>query len=339
WYTTIEVGTPPQSLTVLIDTGSLGILIPRNNCTTCSNHNLFDPHKSTTFSPLPGNDTEILFATGGDTIPFVEYQGANCSIVTDTVSLRGLTVPNQRVILCDSYGPALASQPIDGIIGLGPADSLPCAEFGLYYVPGVRDGAELTLGGTDPSKYHGHISTIPLNKNLSVHAEQWVMDIPAIYINGMPVPDSSNENQPRRLSAAIMDTGTSFMMVPDFNYTKDIYALISSDIQPIDEAGTWGAPCQLIDVVARDVTITLGREGALINVTLPKETFNLGEYPGKPGICQAVFVSSIQPSRAPDGTPGWVFGSPLLKYYYTAWNGLALTMGFANATKGVTHCG
>ncbi len=255
-------------------------------------------------------------------------------------------------MLCDSYGPALASQPMDGIIGIGLADSvvnetrslywnlysssqLPSPEFGLYLVPGSRHDAELTLGGTDPSKYEGSIATIPLNQVLSKQSEQWVMDIPGIYINGIPVPDSSNGSQPRRPAAAIMDSGTSFMMVPDINYTRDLYAQISSHIQPVDDAGTWGAPCSEVDAAAKDITITLGRDGRFLNVTLPKATFNLGEYPGKPGICQAVFVSSLYPSTAPDGTPGWIFGSPLFKYYYTAWNGIDLTMGFAAPKGGI----
>ncbi|CAJ2512165.1 Uu.00g051800.m01.CDS01 [Anthostomella pinea] len=62
-----------------------------------------------------------------------------------------------------------------------------------------------------------------------------------------------------------------------------------------------------------------------MNVTLPAGSFNLGEYPGQLGICQAVFNS---PGNMDAGSL-WIIGSPLLKAYYTVWDGLNHKIGWA----------
>jgi hypothetical protein len=104
---------------VVFDTGSTGLLLPRNNCTTCGNHDKFNPKKSSTFSPLPGDVFDPLFGTGGDTVPFSTPEGANCTVVTDTVSIGPLESTQQPYIICDASVQALANQPADGIFGLG----------------------------------------------------------------------------------------------------------------------------------------------------------------------------------------------------------------------------
>ncbi|EIW67983.1 hypothetical protein M231_05556 [Tremella mesenterica] len=51
WYTYISIGTPPQSLPVLPDTGSSDLFLFGPTCYTCSpqNHTIFDPSQSSTF--------------------------------------------------------------------------------------------------------------------------------------------------------------------------------------------------------------------------------------------------------------------------------------------------
>ncbi|EON96397.1 putative acid protease protein [Phaeoacremonium minimum UCRPA7] len=119
-------------------------------------------------------------------------------------------------------------------------------------------------------------------------------------------------------------------MTPDYNTTRDLYAQIDDRFVQIDPLGAWGAPCRKMDTIAKDITITFGpSSGTRLNVTIPKRFFNLGPYPGKPGFCQAVFSNPLEPVINDDGRGVWVIGSPLLKNYYTAWNGLDLKIGFA----------
>ncbi|KAK3361951.1 aspartic peptidase domain-containing protein [Lasiosphaeria ovina] len=361
WQGTITVGTPPQKFNVIFDTGSSALLLPRSNCTTCGHHNLFDPNKSSTFSSQPGVHVTPQFGTGSDTIPLAEPQGANCSVVTDTVSVGGLDSLNQQFLLCE-YGGGLAGQLADGIIGLGPAktstwdgegsyetlywrlvnyNNLSSSEFGISYLPGDRTGGMITIGGTDPARYQNNTRTVSLDPELSTLREGWVVDVRSVYV-GADELKSTNLSQPLNPGVSLLDTGTAFMLVPDRQTAEDLYAQISEEIQPIDALGSWGCGCETLDRVAKDVTFEVGRDGLAANLTVPARFFNLGEYPGQPGVCQALYLHPpAGPARDPlHQLPAWVFGSPLLKSYYTVWDAELMVMGFAEpALQTNDHCG
>ena len=263
----------------------------------------------------------------------------------DTVSLGGVTVPSYTFLLCDSYGPALANQVPDGILGIGVYDptsfywalwdagKLQSPTFGLY-TPSMQENAGLlTLGGVDSSKFVGSLEWINLDANLSTSHQSWVMELQAFYIGKKKFRSPGNTVYPPSLS--ILDIGTSYIMTPDYNTTRDLYAQIDDNLIQIDPLGAWGAPCWKMNSIARDITITFGPAGgAQLNVTIPKRFFNLGPYAGHPGICQAVFSNPTEPVSNDDGRGVWIIGSPLLKNYYTAWNGLDLKVGFARICHG-----
>ncbi|KAI0132928.1 pregnancy-associated glycoprotein 2 precursor [Xylariales sp. AK1849] len=322
WYSTISIGTPPQEMTVLWDTGSSDLLLPRSTCTTCANKTLFDSSKSTTFSNKPGTRRQALFSTGADSIPFSVPEGASGLTVHDTVKLGSLSVASQEFLLCDKYAAALDTMPIDGIMGMGPPSSgtdkawywnlyanglLDSPVFSFYTPPGELEGGVLTLGGIDNTKYTGQITYTAFSGGGFTLAQS------SILINGKAFTGSSAKG------SAILDTGTAFMQTPSYAVAKQLYAQISSQITQIDEAGAWGASCDVLDQVAPDLTFVLAGQ----KLVIPKKSFNLGEYPGQPGICQALFNNPLS------NFGGWLVGSPLLKQYYTVWDGVNKKIGWA----------
>ncbi|ROV99513.1 hypothetical protein VMCG_06363 [Cytospora schulzeri] len=347
WYTTISVGTPPQQFNVLIDTGSQGLVLPASNCTSCSPQTLFEPSKSSTFSWMPDESGQVLFSTGGDTIPFSAEQGAHCTVVTDIASLQGLAATSYKFYLCDQEGPALSSMPnIDGILGFGIQDNsgqsllwalydeglLDDPVFGIYTPSGQATGGQLTVGGVDDTKFDGELVWLDLDP-LSVDHDIWAMDVQTIFVSGEQLMVASNDSvakKPYPQSLTVLDTGTSFMMAPDYETARDIYAQISPRIYQIDPVGTWGAPCSDMEEITAELTFLFGYDGATqLNVTIPSNSFNLGPYPGEDGVCQAVINNYQSSNLNDDGRGVWICGSPLLKHYYTAWNGLDLRTGFA----------
>ncbi|KAI1877381.1 hypothetical protein JX265_003389 [Neoarthrinium moseri] len=310
WYSTISVGTPPQEL---------------STCTTCGDKKLFDSSKSKSFSNKPGTRRQALFSTGADSIPFTVPEGASGLVVHDKVALGDLSVASQQFLLCDKYAAALDVMPIDGIMGMGPPSSgsekawywnlyadgqLDAPVFSFYTPPGDINGGELTLGGIDDTKFVGKLNYTAFSGGGFTLAQS------SILINGKALTGTSAKG------SAILDTGTAFMQTPSYAVAKALYAQISSKITQIDSAGAWGAECDVLDQVAPDLTFVLGPSGSALKLTIPKSSFNLGEYPGQPGICQALFNNPLSNFGA------WLVGSPLLKQYYTAWDGVNKRIGW-----------
>ncbi|KAI0125320.1 pregnancy-associated glycoprotein 2 precursor [Xylariales sp. AK1849] len=329
WYSTISVGTPPQDLTVAWDTGSIDLLLPGINCTTCSNHTLFNPALSSTYSPLPGTHSKTYYSTGVDSIPFETPEGEGGVIVHDKISLGNLTVESQGFLLVDESAATLNKMPVDGILGLGAPNVTGIGEvpwywnlyysgqlaspvFAFYTPPGDIYGAELTLGGVDDTKYEGDIPYTKLQSSRG----GYTLDQTGFYVNDRLIS---------KTGAAILDTGTAFLQTPDYKTAKELYAAISPKITQIDKAGAWGMPCSEIDAIAPELTFTLGPPGGALNLTVPREAFNLGEYPGQPGICQAVFNNPLEFVSIGNV---WLLGSPLLKQYYTVWDGVTGRVGW-----------
>ncbi|GKZ32789.1 hypothetical protein AbraIFM66950_002413 [Aspergillus brasiliensis] len=354
WYSTIQVGNPPQNFTVMYDTGSTDLVLPMRNCTDCGSHTLFQPAGSQSFSRQPNVILVGEYSTGATTVPLRTSEVVNCTVNSGTVRLGELTSSGQWIVFCTEFPKVFRDMPMDGIMGMGVApqsddDGIPTfwswyysgqldePVFSFYFVPGSEYRAEMTVGGVDESKFVGDIIWTDLNRNASILSEAYVVDFVSLDINGRPALTTGNYSTgiaggpPAPFTAGLiaLDTGTAFLQTPDQESAEDLYRQISPFITQIDSAGAWGAPCPLLDAVAPELTFTISTDDQTI--TLPPSFFNLGEYPGLPGICQAVFNSPTEPLEDPtgQGRAVWLVGSPLLKAYYTVWNGLDLRVGFA----------
>ncbi|KAJ6781256.1 hypothetical protein PWT90_08893 [Aphanocladium album] len=157
----------------------------------------------------------------------------------DTVSYGGLTVKNQSI---GSATSASGFNGVDGIFGLGPVGltqgtvsnantvptfldnlykqgSIPSEVLGVYFSPengsDTNDNnGELTLGGTDSSKYSGSINYVPTLKSGSA-APYWGVSI-ASFNYGSTVLASG--------ATGIVDTGTTLIYIPSSAYSKFLSA-------------------------------------------------------------------------------------------------------------------
>ncbi|KAH6892936.1 aspartic peptidase domain-containing protein [Thelonectria olida] len=355
WYGKISVGTPPQEFNVLFDTGSTDLIIPNKGCTTCSNYTLFDSSKSSTFSKKPNLSYNVSYGTASDAQPLKKDATLRGTVHSDTVTIGGVSVKNQPFLLADSYdknlGPNALGPNIEGILGIGPPNAsvmsdaldyplqttlwglyysghLPEPLFSLYLNSGEDSGAsgEITLGGTDTSKYDGDITWVDFNSTIVALAHEWYIDNPAFFVNSKTV-ENSKTNKPFPGAVTLLDTGTSYILTPDYQTAKDLYAAISPEIKQLDALGTWGADCDVMEKLAPELTFTVGAGDKLVNLTMPRDAFNLGESSTHPGKCQGVVLNS--PSAISDLASVWVLGSPVLKGYYTVWQGEKLQLGVA----------
>uniref|UniRef100_A0A6Q2Z9Q2 pepsin A n=1 Tax=Esox lucius TaxID=8010 RepID=A0A6Q2Z9Q2_ESOLU len=210
YFGVISIGTPPQSFTVIFDTGSSNLWVPSVYCNSaaCENHRRFSPGHSSTFRNA-GRSLSIQYGTGSMT-GFMGY---------DTVGVGGISVQNQMFGLSQTEAPFMAHMKADGILGLAyprlaASQATPVFDnmmnqhlvdqdiFSVYLSKNSAAGSVVTFGGIDPNHYQGSIAWIPLSSEL-----YWQITVDSVTVNGQIVACSGG-------CQAIVDTGTSNIVGP-----------------------------------------------------------------------------------------------------------------------------
>lgn len=323
WFGNISVGTPPQVLTVVFDTGSSSLEFASTLCGAACPQVKFDSSKSSTFVD-GGKTSSITFATGVGVDPVI---GANYQLTLrsgrDTVSVGGLSATAVSLFLITNQTPKFDIDPFSGIQGMGAtaqgifagliSQGLPSL-FSMYLTPKAVDSAELTLGGIDNSKFTG----TPIFASLpSGSGSTWQLASPGISVNGKTTSVLKTSR------TIIFDSGTSNILFST-NTANAIYALISPDIQPNpNEVGTYGIPCNRIPSLPANIDITFtSQSGAPFNLTIPSSELSVGPFASDPTLCQTLI-------NAFDGLE--LVGGSLLKHYYSIWDVGNKRLGFAPA--------
>ncbi|XP_060786814.1 pepsin A-like isoform X1 [Neoarius graeffei] len=307
YYGAITIGTPPQSFTVLMDTGSSNLWVPSVYCSSqaCQNHDQFNPQQSSTFQT---NNESISIAYGtGSMTGFTGY---------DTVTVGGISVQNQIFGLSETEAPFMASMTPDGILGLAyqsisSDDATPVFDnmmsqglvsqdlFSVYLSSNEQEGSMLFLGEIDSSYYTGSINWIPLS---SESYYQITMD--SVTINGQVVGCNGG-------CQAIVDTGTSLIVGP----TSDISNLNSYLGAQTDQYGDSIVSCSSIQSMP---SVTFNINGYAF--TIPPSSFVTQGYSGcQTGFSGGNFGSSFS----------WILGDVFIRNWYTIFNRENSSVGLA----------
>jgi len=112
----ISIGTPAQTVNLDFDTGSADLWVwstelPANlqNQANSSEHNIFDPSKSSTFQKSTGSTWQIQYGDGST---------ASGDVGTDVVNAGGLIIKAQAIELAKTLSDQFAQGPGDGLLGL-----------------------------------------------------------------------------------------------------------------------------------------------------------------------------------------------------------------------------
>ncbi|KAL7318667.1 hypothetical protein PS15m_001883 [Mucor circinelloides] len=210
YYGTVKVGTPAQSLKINFDTGSSDFWFASTLCSTCTTHTRYDPTKSSTYV-ADGRAWSIQYGDGST---------ASGVLAKDTVNLGGLTIKSQTINLAKKESSSFASDPIDGLMGLGfdtittvagiktPVDNL--ISQGLISSPvyGVwlgkaknGGGGEYLFGGSNPNHYTGALTTVPVDNSQGF----WGITVGSLKAGTTSVTGSFS---------GILDTGTTLLLFP-----------------------------------------------------------------------------------------------------------------------------
>uniref|UniRef100_A0A8C4NRN2 pepsin A n=1 Tax=Dicentrarchus labrax TaxID=13489 RepID=A0A8C4NRN2_DICLA len=305
YYGVISIGTPPQSFSVIFDTGSSNLWVPSVYCSSqaCENHRRFNPQQSSSFK-WGSQPLSIQYGTGSMT----GY------LASDTVEVGGISVANQVFGISHTEAPFMAHMVADGILGLAfqsiASDNVvPVFDnmikqglvsqslFSVYLSSNSEQGSEVVFGGVDSSHYTGQITWIPLTS-----ATYWQIQMDSVTINGQTVACSGG-------CQAIIDTGTSLIVGP----TSDINNMNSWVGASTDQYGEAMVNCQNIQSMP-DVTFTLNGHA----FTVPASAYVSQSSYG----CSTGFGGS--------GQQLWILGDVFIRQYYAIFNAPSQYIGLAN---------
>jgi len=247
YYGPITIGTPPQTFSVLFDTGSSNLWVPSSQCPlwqlSCDLHTKYYSTKSSTYK-VNGTKFSIQYGTGA----------AEGFISQDNLGIAGVTVSNQGFAeITAEPGITFLAAAFDGILGLG-FDSIsvdhvtpvwynminqklvdaPIFAFWLNRDPDAEagKGGELVLGGTDPNHYTGSFTYVPVTQQT-----YWQFVVDSVAVSSTVYCTNCN---------AIADAGTSLLAGPT--------ALVAKIQQQIGATGIFTGECdQLIEQYGEEI--------------------------------------------------------------------------------------
>ncbi|CAL8277401.1 unnamed protein product [Boreogadus saida] len=306
YYGVISIGTPPQSFTVVFDTGSSNLWVPSVYCSSqaCNNHRKFNPQQSSTFK-WGTEAISIQYGTGSMT----------GRLAVDTVEVGGITVANQVFGMSQTEAPFMATMVADGILGLAfqsiasdnvvPVFDMMVQQnlvsqkmFSVYLSRGSKEGSVVVFGGIDESLMSGQITYIPLTSET-----YWQIKMDSVTINGNLVACNGG-------CQAIIDTGTSLIVGP----SSDISNINSRVGASADQYGDAPVNCQDIGSMP-EVVFTLGGHA----FTVPASAYVSQSSYG----CRTGFGAGNQQL--------WILGDVFIREFYVVFDSYSNYVGLAPA--------
>ncbi|CAO3570870.1 unnamed protein product [Mortierella alpina] len=311
YYGEVNIGTPPQTFSVIFDTGSSNLWVPSTHCNSiaCLLHRKFDSEKSSTFRP---NGTEFAIQYGSGSLEGI--------ISNDVLEVGGAVIKKQDFgESVKEPGLAFAFGKFDGIFGLGydtisvlgvvpPFYNLVNQKlvdqpiFGFHLAQaGGNSGGQMTLGGVDPNLYKGEMQWHNVRRKA-----YWEIDLSAVQLGDQKIDLEAG---------AIIDTGSSLIVLQ-----TTMAEMINRDIgAKKNYAGQYTIECSKVPSLP-DFTFFFGDRG----YTLKGSDYILEAG----GSCVSGFMGMDFPESFGDV---WIVGDVFLRKYYSVYDLGKNRVGFAPA--------
>ncbi|KXX78335.1 putative aspartic-type endopeptidase opsB [Madurella mycetomatis] len=284
YFARVTVGTPPQPLTLHVDTGSSDLWVLAEGSDLCNSFRLqqewgycfdtFDPEQSSTFETVGRGDFAIRYVDG---------TGSSGDYFTDNVGLGdGVTITNLQMGLAHEatsnwgmlgigYTAAVAAaEPYPNIIDLLlEQGQIPIKAYSLYLNDASAQSGTILFGGIDTEKFIGELQSIDVIPNnqtgLYDHFTVALTSVTATSDSGITNLLAS-DSSPIEI---ILDSGTTLTYLPE-SMTAPLFRLVDAfdDTDGFTATGLVYADCALRSRTDLFLTYQFGGPtGPVINVS------------------------------------------------------------------------
>lgn len=360
YFGTVHVGFPQtQEFTVVFDTGSAHFFIPSTSCRTetCLLHHRYNRSASSSAididhdgSVVDKNATErdqvsLAYGTGEVVGEFVHE--VVCLSAPPPAEVReedalasdsGNHCAKARVVLArEMTAEPFQKFKFDGVLGLGmEALSLNPAfnffgqmsrgmrvapVFGVFLAQSDDESSEISFGGHNSERMASGLHWVPVS---SPEHGYWQVKIKRVMVGSQPYALCETGE-----CRAILDSGTSLLGVPKEGLQKLHWQLAR-------KAGSTGVEGDCRQVPGPSLRFELERDG--LEVRLDAEDYSRPApmpVPSKSGgaptsVCRASLLPVEMPALGPTI---FIWGEPVLRRYYTAYDAGSKQIGFAQSRQ------
>ncbi|KGO63681.1 Peptidase A1 [Penicillium italicum] len=320
YFCNVTLGTPGQSLRLVLDTGSSDLWTNTPNSTLCaSTKNVcaeagtYDPNSSSSYS-FVNSDFNISYADGS---------GAAGDYVADTLTIGGTSIKDFQ------FGIGFSSGSSEGVLGIGYAANevqvgrngdlayanLPKAmvnkgiiqsnAYSLWLNDLEANTGSILFGGVNTKKYHGALQTVPVQKIGGQYSEF------IIALTKVSLKNSSSENTYSSSSipaGVLLDSGSSLTYLPDA-LVQEIYNDLGVSYEA--DSGIGYIECSLAD---EDITLGYTFSSPTINVGIKELIIDAGDLYFRNGKRACIF------GIVPAGSSTAVLGDTFLRSAYVVYD-------------------
>ncbi|KAI1100998.1 aspartic peptidase domain-containing protein [Jackrogersella minutella] len=283
YYAQVTVGTPSQTVDLIVDTGSSDVWLLDSSSDICQSTAMqsyygyclptYDPSKSSTYSVVSDDSFSIRYVDGS---------GAEGDYIKDNFSIGGADVKSLQMGLAENStinsgllgigfaANVAAKTPYPNIIDLLQSQDLIAIQaYSLYLDDLYAETGTILFGGLDTEKFIGDLKTVDIQPDRNGNYTSFTVALSSLTTTA---DNGTVTNYTRSAVPVILDSGTTLTYIPNSMATRIFRAFDAVD----DTSGT-GLVYISCDYLNNNLTFDFqfgGNDGPVVKVPVDEMILN-----------------------------------------------------------------
>ncbi|KAI0160656.1 acid protease [Xylariaceae sp. FL1272] len=342
YFATVTVGTPPQNLTLQLDTGSSDIWVPSTEACDALESSVGSDTQCTLGSYEHSDSDTYKLVNNDFSISYVDGSSSQGDYITETFAIGDVSLTNMTMGLADTTDIPY------GLVGVGYKtneasdtiyNNLPVVMFNegkintIAYSLWLNDldasTGSIMFGGIDTDKYQGDLIRVDVQPDSRLNTDTITSFI--VQLSGLTAHSSSGDDSLGGTFpvSVVLDSGTTLSYLPT-ELADDIY----NEVGAVFYQGVPLVPCSLADKEGYFAFAFGGDDGPVIQVGLDELVldaglgkFQSGTYNGEEACEFGIFNTTEAP---------YLLGDTFLRSAYVVYDLENNEVGLANTDFNAT---